>query len=70
MYGRRKLLPEIQKQILSGKGEFIHVRESRHVVAFAQKQGRLIKHGLYFKLYPAFPGMAYLNARTLQLQQA
>jgi hypothetical protein len=57
-YGERQLPDDIKNQIINEKGEFIQVSNTgNHPVAYAQKKGPLKTHGLYFKLYPALPGL-------------
>jgi Leucine-rich repeat (LRR) protein len=57
-YGERQLPDDIKNQILNPKGEFIQISNTgNHPVAYAQKKGPLKTHSLYFKLYPALPGL-------------
>lgn len=61
--GDRQLPKNIKKQIIK-KGEIIQVSNTaNHPVAYAQKRGPLKRHGLYFKFYPALPGLEEATGR-------
>jgi hypothetical protein len=66
--GDRQLPKDIKKQILK-KGDIIRVSNTaNHPVAYAHKRGPLKRHGLYFKFYPALPGLEEATGRlTRQL---
>jgi hypothetical protein len=68
-YGERQLPDIIKNQIINDKGEVIEVANTgNHPVAYAHKRGPLKRHGLYFKFYPALPGLEEATGRlTRQL---
>jgi hypothetical protein len=58
VYYLRSIPDEIYKQLINNDGHFIRKNEyGKRVVAYAQKQGKLAKHALYFKVFPGMPGI-------------
>ncbi|MBA3814155.1 MAG: hypothetical protein H0X26_06665 [Alphaproteobacteria bacterium] len=57
-YGERQLPDAIKDQIVNAQGEIVLISNiGNHSVAYAQKKSPLKIHGLYFKAYPALPGL-------------
>ncbi|MBA3814375.1 MAG: hypothetical protein H0X26_07805 [Alphaproteobacteria bacterium] len=57
-YGYLQVPDEIKSQILDQQNNFIQITvQGNHPVAFAHKRNPLRGFGLYFKLYPALPGL-------------
>jgi Leucine-rich repeat (LRR) protein len=68
-YGEKQLPENIRNQIIGSQGEIIQISNAgNHPVAYAQKRTPLKRHGLYFKFYPALPGLEEATGRlTRQL---
>ena len=58
VYNLRIIPEDIRDQIFDGSGNFVRKNKyGKRVVAYAQKQGPLAKHGLFFKVFPGMPGI-------------
>lgn len=68
-YGERFLSRALQQQLFDTKGQWKPItQQSNHIVAYAEGQGTLQRHALYFKVYPALPGLEEASGRfTRQL---